>query len=422
MGRALVEGPGSRVDRSSGMAPRDVQGDFMNASSTAPRLATLIFLSAVAVLPVNMFAPSLPHIAQAFGADFALVNLSVAGFAVVAALTQLVAGPLSDRYGRRLVVLAAVSIFVVASIGCALAPSIGVFLFFRFMQAVIAAGYSVSLAVIKETSGEREAASKIGYVASAWALAPMAGPAFGGMLDQLFGWRANFVAFAVFGAAVLALAAADLKAPVKTAARPLASYLRGYGDLLRSARFGGYVVCMAFSTGTLYVFLGGAASAAGPLLEGSSAKLGLLMGVVPAGFIVGSRLASRYAARHPLSTTVLAGRLLTCAGLLAGLLLSVFEVGHVLAFFGPCVFIGVGNGLTLPGANAGAMSVRPDLAGTAAGLAASLTIGGAALIASVAGLFLAEASSTHALLCVMLASASLGLGAALVVVSLDRRV
>ncbi|MCJ0762409.1 MFS transporter [Variovorax terrae] len=393
----------------------------MNASRAGPRLTTLIFLSAIAALPVNMFTPSLPHIAQAFGADFALVNLSVAGFAVVAALTQLVAGPLSDRYGRRPVVLAAVALFTVASVGCALAPSIGVFLLFRLMQAVIATGYSVSLAIIRESSGEREAASKMGYVASSWAIAPMAGPAFGGLLDQVFGWRANFVAFAILGAAVLALAAADLKAPPKSAARPLASYLRGYGDLLGSARFGAYVLCMAFSIGTLYIFLGAAASAAGPSLEGSSARLGLLMGMVPAGFIVGSRLASRYAARYPLSTTVLAGRLLTCAGLLAGLLLSLCGATHVFAFFGPCVFIGLGNGLTMPGANAGALSVRPDLAGTAAGLAASLTLAGGALVASASGLFLTEASGTQALLCVMLASATLGLAAALYAVWLDRR-
>lgn len=388
---------------------------------TGPRLTTLILLSAIAVLPVNMFVPSLPHIAQAFRADFALVNLSVAGFAVMAAITQLVAGPLSDRFGRRPVVLAAVSIFTVASIGCALAPTIGVFLFFRFMQAVIATGYSVSLAIIKESAGEREAAGRIGYVASAWALAPMVGPAFGGLLDEVFGWRANFVAFALFGAAVLALAAADLKPRQTSTPRPLASYIRGYGDLLCSARFIGYVVCMAFSTGTLYVFLGGAPSAAAHLLDGSSARLGLLMGVVPAGFIVGSRLTSRYAARYPVGTTVLAGRLLTCAGLLAGLLLSLFEVGNVLAFFGPCVFIGVGNGLTLPGANAGAMSVRPDLAGTAAGLAASMTIAGAAMVASVSGLFLAEASGTRALFCVMFTTASLGLAAAVFVVLANRR-
>lgn len=393
---------------------------MMKAPSAAPQLTTLVFLSALAVLPVNMFAPSLPHIAATFSADFALVNLSIAGFAIVAALTQLVAGPLSDRFGRRPVVLCAVAVFTVASIGCALAPSIGVFLACRFMQAVIATGYSVSLAIIRETSTEREAASKIGLVASAWAIAPMVGPAFGGLLDQLFGWRANFVAFAVMGAAMLALVAVDLKPRARTTARPLASYLRGYADLLRSTRFVGYVLCMAFSSGTLYVFLGGAASASAHLLDGSSARLGLLMGIVPAGFMIGSRLAGRYASRYPLSTTVLVGRLLACAGLLVGLLLSAFDVGGVLAFFGPCMFIGLGNGLTMPGANAGAMSVRPDLAGTAAGLAASLTVGGGALIASVSGLFLTEASGSHALFVAMFASASTALLWALLVAWRDR--
>jgi len=362
----------------------------------------------------------LPHIAGAFGADFAMVNLSVAGFAIVAALTHLVAGPLSDRYGRRPVVLAAVAIFTLASIGCALAPNIGVFLLFRLMQAVIATGYSVSLAIIKETSGAREAAGKIGYVATAWAVAPMIGPTFGGVLDDLFGWRASFVAFAILGAAVFALSAVELRKVAKPPLRALADYVNGYRDIVRSPLYWAYTLCMAFSSGTFYIFLGGAPMVVGSTLAGSTVTLGLLMGVVPAGFMTGSHLAGRYSSRFPLSSTVVTGRVLTCAGLLTGLILALSGVTHVAAFFGPCVFIGLGNGLTMPGATVGALSIRPDLAGAAAGLTAALTLAGGAVVASVSGLFLTASPATITLFCVLLTSATLGLVMAMFAVRLSR--
>ncbi|MEZ2328530.1 multidrug effflux MFS transporter [Mesorhizobium sp. RCC_202] len=384
-----------------------------------PRLITLILLSALAVLPVNMILPSLPNIAATFKADFALVNLSVAGFAIITAVIEAIGGTISDRFGRRPVVLTSLSIFIAASIGCALAPNIETLLLFRAMQACIGPCYSVALVIIKETSGEREAASKFGYLAMGWALAPMVGPLFGGALDELFGWRSSFVVLAIFGAAAFALSARQIRTRVTALPKSKRNYAAAYGLLLRSRRFWAYTLCMAASMGVLYVFLGGAPLVVGDALGGSSAKLGLYMGFVPSGFILGSYLAGRYASKTSLGATLILARVTTCAGLLAGLLLSRFGVTHVLAFFGPCVFIGIGNGLTMPAANSGALSVRPDLVGTAAGLAAAMRIGGGALIASIAGLFLAN--SVHALFVTMLLSAALALSAALYAALLDRR-
>jgi DHA1 family bicyclomycin/chloramphenicol resistance-like MFS transporter len=383
-----------------------------------PRLMTLILLSALAVLPVNMILPSLPNIAATFQADFALVNLSVAGFAIITAVIEAIGGAISDRFGRRPVVLISLSIFIVASVGCILAPNIGTFLVFRALQACIGPCYSVALVIIKETSDEREAASKFGYLAMGWALAPMVGPLLGGSLDELFGWRSSFVVFAILGAAALALSMRE----IKRAARPRprsTSYIASYRLLLSSARFWAYTLCMACSMGVLYVFLGGAPLVVGDALGGSSAKLGLYMGLVPTGFILGSYLAGRYASMSSLGAILVLARLLTCVGLLVGLILSILGVTHILAFFGPCVFIGVGNGLTMPAANSGALSVRPDMAGTAAGLAAAMRIGGGALIASIAGLFFA--SSIPALFVMMLISAVFALLAALQAARLDRR-
>jgi predicted MFS family arabinose efflux permease len=144
--------------------------------------------------------------------------------------------------------------------------------------------------------------------------------------------------------------------------------------------------------------------------------------MVPAGFILGSYLAGRYASRNALSSVLIAARLFTFIGLLAGLVLSMSGTAHILAFFGPCMFIGIGNGLTMPAGNTGVLSVRPDLAGTAAGLSAAMRLAGGALIGSIAGLFLAKSGAIHALFVMMLVSASLALLAALYAALVDRRI
>ncbi|RUM26806.1 MFS transporter [Rhizobium vallis] len=407
-------------DNSAQTSTNHTTGTAATPSAAVPRRSILLLLTALSVLPVNIYLPALPNIAAAFQADFALVNLSIAGYAIVNALTEIVAGAMSDRYGRRPVALVAVSIFIVASVGCALAPNIGIFLMFRVMQAAIAACFCVALVVIKETAGERQAANRIGYAAMGWAIAPMLGPTFGGVLNEMFGWRAIFVALALFGAAILAISMRELKETSGHMSKPRGNYFASYGQLLGSARFWAYTLCMACSTGTLYIFLGGASLAVGGSLGGSSAKLRLLMGLVPAGFILGSYLAARFTGRS-LGTTLVIARVSTCTGLLPGLALSISGVTHVLAFFGPCMFIGIGNGLTFPAANLGVMSVRANLAGTAAGLAAAMSIAGGALIASIAGLFLREEGAVSTLFLMLLTSASLALSAAIFAALADRR-
>jgi MFS family permease len=388
----------------------------MTTSRKPPKLAVLIFLAALSVLPLGMVVPSFPHIADALGSNYAVVNLAIALYALMSALTHVVAGVLSDRFGRRPVALMALCIFSCASLICSFAPDIGTFLVFRTLQGAVIACYAVAMAAIRDTSDEREATSRIAIVSSAWALAPMLGPAIGGTLDVLFGWRAIFIAFAILGLSGILLV---MRGFHETKARNPAANLRLRTWLapMGSRSFWGYAICMVFSMGTLYVFLGGAPLAARSFGVGSAIAVGALMGLVPAAFILGSSFAGRFGKHTTPPLLMVGGRLLTLFGLGAGMLLSYLGIHHVAAFFLPCAFVGLGNGLTMPAANAGVLSLRADLSATAFGLANATTIAGGAVIVSISGLFITAANAQWTTLAMMIGTTLISLLAALFVAS-----
>ena len=277
----------------------------------APRLGVLIALSAVSVLPINMFLPALPAMARDLNAAFAVLNLAVAGYAVASAVVHLAAGALADRFGRRPVALGALAVFTLASVGCALSRDVGLFLFWRMLQASVIACYVVSLAAIRDTADERTTTSRIGQVSSAWAVVPMVAPTVGGVLDALWGWRACFWVLAACGAAGLWLAQAQLRETRGAAPRSWAAQVAGFGALLRSLPFWAYSVCMAFALGTLYIFLGGAplvAQQRGPV---SGVVLGVGMGIVPTGFMLGTQMVARFSQRFAPLRLMVAGRIVT---------------------------------------------------------------------------------------------------------------
>lgn len=392
----------------------------MPKSLHGPRLSTLILLSALGILPINIFIPSLTNMADEFGVDYGVVGLALAAYAAVSAGLQITMGPLSDRFGRRPVILWGLAIFVIATIGCVVASDVWTFLAFRMIQAVIAPTYAVALAVIRDTTSKEQAASKIGYVAMAWAVAPMLGPSFGGLLDEAFGWRASFWFLVIFGIAVFALCWVDLRETNRSPSNTIAEQFRAYPELLGSKRFWAYALCMAFSVGAFYAFLVGAPLAASSAFALSPGTLGIYMGSITGGFMFGSYLAGRFAGRFQLTTTLIAGRVIACVGLLLGLILYFAGVDHVTALFGPCMFVGVSNGLTMPGANAGAISVRPRLTGSAAGLVSAIAVTGGATMSSIASAVLTEENAGYGLLLVMLSSATIALAAALSARQLER--
>ncbi|WP_170760169.1 multidrug effflux MFS transporter [Ruegeria lacuscaerulensis] len=393
----------------------------MRAAQSPPSLATLVFLTALSVLSLNMFLPSLARIGQDLQADYGVVNLAIAGYLALSAVLQLIMGPLSDRFGRRSVMLICMAIFVIASAGCAMAESIWVFLGFRMLQGAVIAGQVLSRAAIRDMYPPNEAASKLGYVSMAMALAPMLGPMLGGVLEMLFGWRAGFILYVVLGAGSLALVWADLGETNTNPSATFAAQMRQYPHLFGSRRFWGYSVCAAFSIGGFYAFITGAPLVAATWFDLNPAALGLGIGIITMGFMAGSFVTGRLAARTQLSTMILAGRVIASAGPMIGLLTFVVGIGTVWSFFGAAVFVGFGNGLTVANATAGLMSVRPQLSGSAAGLSGALTVALGAVLTSATGVLVNAENAPFLVLGMMFASSFTGLLAVLYVRWIDRR-
>jgi DHA1 family bicyclomycin/chloramphenicol resistance-like MFS transporter len=381
-------------------------------ATTPPHLPTLILLTALSTLSLNMFLPSLANIATEFDTSYATVSLAIAGYLAVTALVQLTAGPLSDRIGRRPVAMASVIIFVIASVGCALAENVWVFLGFRMLQAGMVSGHAMSMAIVRDTSTERQAAGTIAFISMSMAIAPMLGPMLGGVLDTFLGWRANFWFYCLAGIALMALVWIDLGET--RAAQPAGSDTRGKPtDLLRLAPFWSFAICSMSSVGAFYVFISGAPLVAAESFGISTAMLGAIIGSITLGFMFGTFLSTRLSARFDVTTMMLAGRIVACVGLGAGLIILLAGHLHLVTYFGATIFVGIGNGLTMPSANAGALSVRPDLAGTAAGVNGALNVAGGAVLTYGTGVVMTRGDAPVILMATMLGASLVGLLATL---------
>jgi Bcr/CflA subfamily drug resistance transporter len=393
----------------------------MRPAQTAPHIVTLIFGTALSVLSLNMFLPSLARIGEDFQADYGLVNLSIAGYLAISAVLQLVMGPLSDRFGRRPVMLWSIMVFALASIGCALAESIWVFLGFRLLQGAVVAGQVISRAAIRDMHSAEEAASKLGYVSMAMALAPMLGPMLGGFLEMAFGWRAGFVLYTLLGLGMLALAWGDWGETNTNRSATFGAQMRTYPELLASRRFWGYSLCVAFSIGGFFAFITGAPLVAAAWFDLSPAMVGLGIGIITSGFMVGNFITGRVAGRVPLLNLIIAGRISATLGPLGGLLLFAVGQGSVPVFFGAAILVGFGNGLTIANASAGLMSVRPHLAGSASGLSGALSVALGAVITSLTGALVEPALAPFTVMGIILCSSLLALSSALYVRWVDLR-
>lgn len=370
-------------------------------------------MAGLSALTMNIFLPSLPGMALYFDAPYPLMQMSVSLYLGLSALLQIVVGPLSDRYGRRPVMLWSGLVFLGATVGVLLAPDVWTFLACRMLQASIVTGMVLSRTVVRDTVPEDRAASVIGYVTIGVALVPMVGPVVGGVLDHAFGWHASFLALLIGGFLVMALVWTDLGETNRHRSASFGAQFRLYPELLRSQRFWGYALASMAAAGAFFGYLGGAPFVGAEVFGLNSSQVGIYFALPALGFAVGNFLTGRFSGRFGTVRMVLAGSVLQASGLALMCVIALTGTMTATLFFGLIgISVGIGNGLTMPNASAGMMSVRPQLAGSAAGLGGALAIGGGAGLSAIAGVLLVPGATELPLLVLMLAS-SLGAVAAI---------
>ena len=242
---------------------------------------------------------------------------------------------------------------------------------------------------------------------------PMVGPAVGGVLDGLFGWQANLAVLAVSGALLFALVWADMGETVSGGGLGFGAQMRAYPILLRSARFWGYALSAAASAGLFYAYLGGAALVGEQAFGLSPVEVGYFFALPSLGYLIGNWVSGRFSLHLGMDRMVLWGTVLATAAIAVALLARAAEALGPVLFFSAVGITGIGNGLSLPSANAGLMSVRADLAGTASGLGATMTIGTGAVLASLTATLLGPEVEVARLLWVMFGSSALSVVAIL---------
>ena len=332
----------------------------------------LTLLVAFGPLSTDLYLPSLPTLVRVFGSDIATVQLTLSVFLVGFAVSQLVYGPLSDRFGRRPVLIGGIAVFVVASAACTLAGSIEQLIAARFFQALgSCCGPVLGRAVVRDVYGRERAASVLAYMAMAMALAPAIGPAAGGYLTVLFGWRANFVFLTVFGVAILAAVWLMLEETNRrrdpTALMPR-RLVANYASLARSRTFAGYTLCLAATYSGMFAFISGSSFVLIEQFGLSPERYGMAFGVIVVGFMIGTFSAGRLTRRLGVDRLIGAGSTLSGLCGLAGLALAVARVDHTAAILAPMFGFMIGAGLLMPNAQAGGLGPFPTMAGTASAL------------------------------------------------------
>jgi MFS transporter, DHA1 family, multidrug resistance protein len=359
------------------------------APPTARRLLLILgCLSALGPASMDIYLPGLPAVADDFGTTTSTAQLSVALFLVGLGGGQLVAGPVSDSLGRRPPMLAAIVLFVFASLACAAAPSIGVLLAARLVQgAAASAGIAIARAVIRDLYRGSLGARMLSRLVLVYGLAPVLAPAVGALVLQFTSWRGVFLVLVALAALLLLATARTLPETLPPERRhpgSVSATRRRFGLLLRHRPFVGYALALAFSSGALIAYVAGSPFVLQEIHGVSPQVFGFIFGANAVAMIAASQLNAHLVTRIP------PRRLLTAA-IAVTIVVGAALTGAVLARLGlwaiaPCLLgIMCTWGFIPPNAIALAMQDHPEIAGTASALAGVFQYGIGALAAPLAG-------------------------------------
>ena len=353
------------------------QSHFLDRGSP-PHISTLAILAGVSAMNMSIFLPSLPSMAKDFDVDYGTMQIFISGYFLSLAFFQLIIGPISDRIGRKPTMIAAFLLFTASTLICEITTNFYVFLFFRMLQAGVAAGFVLGRAVIRDIVPMEHAASMIGYVTMAMTIMPMLAPAVGGILEEQLNWRYSLRLMYLMGIISLLLIWFDQKETLNKNETSRSKLSDDYKELFLNRNFWFYVIVMGFSVGSYFSFLTGAPVISAEYFELAPSVQGYLFAILGLGFLLGNFLTGRFAMKIGLNRLMLWGCFIALTGPLLQSFIYLNFIFGPLSFFAPMFLVGLGQGLIVPNAAAGIVSVNPRLAGSASGLGATIqvTIGG----------------------------------------------
>ena len=361
----------------------------MLRADTFALTALLAALTAIGPLSTDMYLPSLPDIARALAASTAQVQLTISAYLIGFAVGQIIYGPISDRQGRKPVLLAALGLYSAATLICALSPSIDMLIAARALQALGGSGcIMVARAIVRDLYSGARAGRELSVMGSVMALAPVVAPVIGGALQTAFGWPSIFVALVVVGVGGATTIWLVLPETLKQrASEPVspAAMLRSYGIVARNPAFLAYMALATGSYAGLFAWISGASFVLQNLYGLSPLDFGVAFALSAVGYLTGTNLAARLVTRLGLDRTIGFG----CCALAAGGLGMVASVAlgftSAVALVLPVAVYLAGMGIVLPQSIAGAMTPFPERAGAASALFGFVQQSVAAMCGAIVG-------------------------------------
>ena len=336
-----------------------------------PHLLTLSLLAGTYILVQVIIVPSLTDLQEQFKTDYKTIQYTISGYLLGVAFVNFIAGPLSDRFGRRPIMLVFFSIFFVSSLGCYISSDLNSFLFFRLCQSSSAAGLVLSRAIIGDFSSKDETVKMLGLLSIAMGIAPSLAPLAGGIINDYFGSRGIFLFLTFLSVFLLTLIMIDLRETHLHRSKDIFSQIKTYPTLITSLDFWLPTSTFALSFSIFGIFFIGGPYVAVKVFSLSPTVMGICLSFPALGYVLGNILVSKIANIVSTKNLMVLGSGILFLGPCFSLLLSNFYF-HPLSFFLPILIMTFGSGIIWPASNAEIVKAIPHLAGSASGLGSAI--------------------------------------------------